>query len=162
TADLSPHRAPVALAPVKPLLAPSETSPSQTMLAVLGGNERKGSWRCAQSMFALSLAGGTSLDFREAQLPAGIIDIKLYAILGGCEILTPPDLCVEPHGSGILGGFVHLDRTPSNPDPNRPVLRISGVALLGGVHIETRLAGESSRDARRRERKERKERKQAE
>lgn len=160
--DLSPYKAPVALVPVRPLLAPAETSPNQTLLAILGGSERNGAWRCAQNLFSLSLVGGTSLDFREAQLPAGVIDLKVYAILGGCEIIIPPELSVETHGAGIMGGFVHLDRTPSNPDPTRPVLRISGVAFMGGVHVETRLPGESARDARRRERKERKDRRHEE
>ena len=35
-----------------------------------------------------------------------------------------------------------------------PSLRITGFAMFGGVSIETRLAGESGRDARKRDRRE--------
>ena len=39
-------------------------------------------------------------------------------------------------------------------DPDRPVLRITGMVIMGGVSVETRLPGESSRDARKREKRE--------
>jgi hypothetical protein len=58
---------------------------------------------------------------------------------------------------GIMGGFDHAaDR--GAPDPLAPTLRISGVALMGGVDITVRNPGESARDARRRRRHERRER----
>jgi hypothetical protein len=154
-ADLPGHEKAIAPVRVRPL-PPAEAQSSQTLLAIIGGTERKGSWTAAERMFALSLVGGTHLDFREARLPPGVIELNVYAIMGGVEIIVPPDLPVETHGIGIMGGFVQLDRAPQSPDVERSVLRISGVAFMGGVHVETRLPGESSREARKRLRAERK------
>jgi hypothetical protein len=74
------------------------------------------------------------------------------------EIIVPPNLNVESHGIGIMGGFDHNAKYMEQPDPTAPTVRISGVALMGGVEVTVRHAGESARDARQRRRAERKER----
>jgi hypothetical protein len=66
-------------------------------------------------------------------------------------------MTVESHGIGILGGFEHVGDEIRGHDPDAPVLRVSGVALMGGVDIRVRHPGESARDARRRRRQERRE-----
>jgi hypothetical protein len=73
------------------------------------------------------------------------------------EIIVPPNLPVEADGVAIMGGFAHVDRAPADPDPAAPMLRVTGLALMGGVHIEMRLPGESPREARKRRRRERRE-----
>jgi hypothetical protein len=42
-------------------------------------------------------------------------------------------------------------------DPDRPILRVRGSAIFGNVEVQTRLPGETERDAHRRRRRERKE-----
>jgi hypothetical protein len=54
-----------------------------------------------------------------------------------------------------MGGFETFDRVPPVVDPDEPILRINGLAIMGGLSIETRLVGESRRDARRRRKRER-------
>jgi hypothetical protein len=54
-----------------------------------------------------------------------------------------------------MGAFELMDRVPAQPDPDRPLLRITGLALMGAVSVETRLPGESARQARKRRRRER-------
>ena len=93
----------------------------------------------------------SAVDSRDGRAPAGPAG-------GGVEIIVPPDLAVETEGTGILGGFEAIDRSPPEPDPERPILRIRGTAVMGGVSVETRLLGEGERDARRRRRRERRER----
>jgi hypothetical protein len=129
----------------------------QTRLAIMGGVDRRGAWTVPQHLRCIAILGGVQLDYREARLPAGVVDVSVFALMGGVHIIVPPDLAVEISGSAIMGGFEELDRTPAQPDPDRPTLRIHGFAMMGGVSIETRLVGESSREARRRVRKERKE-----
>jgi hypothetical protein len=99
------------------------------------------------------------LDFREARLPPGETHVSVFILMGGVQIIVPPELAVETSGMAIMGGFEHLERAPAVADPERPVLRVTGFAMMGGVAVETRLAGESERDARRRRRKELKEQK---
>ncbi|MBL4636123.1 MAG: DUF1707 domain-containing protein [Kofleriaceae bacterium] len=126
-------------------------------VAIMGGSKRKGQWRVPKKMRAISLMGGVQLDFREAVLAPGITTLTVMACMGGVEILVPPGLAVECHGIGIMGGFEGVERSPAIPEPGQSLLRITGLALMGGVDVKTRLVGESSRQARKRRKREYKE-----
>jgi hypothetical protein len=126
-------------------------------IAILGGSRRIGRWTPARVNNAFALCGGVELDFREAVMPPGITEVKAFAMWGGVEVLVPPGMNVECDGMGIMGGFDHTPEAAAPPDPGAPTLRVSGVALMGGVHVTVRHAGESRRDARRRQRQERRE-----
>jgi hypothetical protein len=155
---------------LEPIAKPSValTLPAQTALdvsrprrkrvvAIMGGVDRKGQWVVPSDLRVSAIMGGVDLDFREALLPPGVTEVKVYAIMGGVDIIVPPNVAVEAEGFAIMGGFEEMHRAPAAPDPDRPLLRISGFALMGGVDIETRLPGETWWQARKRARKERKE-----
>ena len=131
------------------------------VVAVLGGATRKGRWAPARTNYAVAIMGGTELDFREAQFGPGVTEVKVCAVWGGVEIIVPPGLNVECRGLAIMGGFDHMSDTV-HPDDEAPVLRISGVAVMGGVNVTERHPGETAREARRRRKLERKERRQLE
>jgi hypothetical protein len=130
----------------------------EVVLAIMGGATRKGAWTPARQNFAFSVMGGTELDFREASLGRGVTEVRVFALMGGVDIVIPPGVNVESHGIGIMGGFDHRGDV-DEPDIDAPTLRISGLAIMGGVDISVRHPGESARDARRRRRVEKKERK---
>ena len=125
-------------------------------LAVMGGVEKKGRWSVPRKMRVICFWGGASLDFREAQFAPGITELHITAIMGGLEIIVPPWLGVETDATTVMGGFEELDRGHGVPDPGRAMLRITGLAVMGGVSIDTRLPGETRREARKRIKKERK------
>jgi hypothetical protein len=124
-------------------------------VAVMGGSRRRGRWSPAKATHTVAIMGGVELDFREALLPPGVTEVRVFALMGGVEIIVPPGLTVESHGIGILGGFEHSGDDYGAYDSDAPVLRINGVAVMGGVDVKVRLVGESARDARRRRRRER-------
>ncbi len=126
-------------------------------VAIMGGTRRMGRWTTARVNHALAFCGGAEFDFREAVFSPGTTELRIFAMWGGVEVIVPPGLNVECHGVGILGGFDHAPDTAVH-DPTAPTLRISGVALMGGVDITVRLPGESARDARQRRRAARRER----
>jgi uncharacterized protein DUF1707/cell wall-active antibiotic response 4TMS protein YvqF len=142
--------------PSTALVPVSQVPERQTRLAIMSGVDKRGAWTAPRSMRVIAIMGGVNLDYREAKVAAGVIDLYIFALMGGVSIIVPPDLAVEVSGSAIMGGFDEIDRAPAQPDPDRPTLRIHGFAMMGGVSIETRLVGESWRDARRRKRAERK------
>ncbi|MGE0159484.1 MAG: DUF1707 domain-containing protein [Gemmatimonadales bacterium] len=140
-------------------VAPSDqVRPTAHSVAILGGSRRVGRWTPARVNNAIAVCGGVELDFREAIMPPGVTELKIFAMWGGVDVIVPPGMNVECHGVGIMGGFDHAPDTIAAPDPMAPTLRVSGVALMGGVHVTVRHAGESRRDARRRRRQERRER----
>lgn len=120
------------------------------VVAALGGVERKGRWIPARQNYAIAVMGGVELDFREALLPPGVTDVWVFTAMGGVEVIVPPGLAVECDGVALLGGFEHHEDAVLSNDPDAPVLRIRGVALLGGVEVSIRYPGESPRDAKRR------------
>jgi hypothetical protein len=143
----STHAAPVPL---------SETEDRQTVVAIMGGAERKGAWTSARGLNVVAFMGGVVLDFREARLPAGRTEIRVVAIMGGVEIIVPPGLSVTGDGVGIMGGFAHAaERGARSNDPDPPRLHVTGLALMGGVEISEREPGESEKEARRRRKRER-------
>jgi hypothetical protein len=127
-------------------------APAQTVYAVFGGVDRRGSWTVPRRMRVVAMMGGASIDLREARFPRGVIDLEVKAIFGGVQILVPPGLAVEVQGTAIMGGFQNVNRSPPTPDPDAPLLRVRGLALMGGVDISMRLPGESERQAHRRQR----------
>jgi hypothetical protein len=129
--------------------------PRGFLLSVLSGTTRAGRWIPARKSFALGVLGGISLDFREAVLGAGVTDVNVLAVLGVVEIIVPPEMAVEVDGMAVLGGFEYQTNAPPRTDPNPPILRVRGLAVLAGVNVEVRLPGETSRDAKKRRRLER-------
>jgi hypothetical protein len=136
-------------------IVPYDRPERRWAVAVMGGVERKGTWRVPQRLKVVCVMGGAELDFRDVTLPPGETEVSITCVMGGAEIIVPPDLAVECDGVAILGGFEHTDRAPPRPDPDMPLLRIKGVAFMGGFSISTRLPGESARQARKREKRER-------
>ena len=126
------------------------------LISVLGGTNRAGRWIPARKNFAIGVLGGLSLDFRESLLGPGVTDLNVLAVMGGVEIIVPPEMAVEVDGIALLGGFDHRTTAPLRNNPNLPTLRVRGLALMGGVEIKVRLPGETSREARSRRRLERK------
>jgi hypothetical protein len=154
-ADLpAPAKAPTA-APTRELVPQREVKPKGMVFAAMGGVERRGSWIVPRQLNVMTVMGGATLDFRDARLPEGEVEIRVGTLMGGVEIIVPPTLAVESNGAAIMGGFEHVDRAPVAIEPGSTVLRISGFAMMGGVSIEMRLPGESSRQARRRRKRER-------
>lgn len=140
------------------LAAADEVRKFQVIAALMGGTERKGTWIPARKISVPSVMGGVCLDFREAHFGAGVTEVHALALMGGIEIIVPPDLRVESSGIGIMGGFEGLDQRGTSDDPDQPTLQVQGLALMGGVEISVRRRGETARDAKRRRKEERRRR----
>jgi hypothetical protein len=124
---------------------------TRALVAFLGGVEWKGQWVPARRNLVVAVMGGACLDFREVRLPPGQTEVVLFCFMGGTEIIVPPGLGVDANGIAIMGGFESSSPAGSD-DPDAPVLKLTGVAIMGGVEITVREPGESAKDARLRER----------
>jgi len=67
-------------------------------------------------------------------------------VFGSIEIIVPPNLAVESAGASILGSFEGIQRVPRDPDPDLPILRVQGRAILGSIEVRTEVS--ESRKAR--------------
>ena len=87
------------------------------MVGIMGGGGRTGAWIPARRNWVVGVMGGHALDFREAHLGPGVTEVNVLAIMGGVEILVPPDVRVECSGIGIMGGFDVKHSVTSTTDP---------------------------------------------
>jgi hypothetical protein len=131
---------------------PEMDTERQVILAVMGGAERKGAWTPPRTLHVVTVMGGAHLDFRDARLSSGVTEVTCFVLMGGVEIVVPPGVHVELNGIALMGGFGQSGGRELPRDPNAPVLRIGGVAVMGGVELQVRLPGESQGDARAAER----------
>lgn len=110
------------------------------VVGVMSGVGRKGAWTPARDTFAVAFMGGVELDFRTARFPPGATTVYVLAAMGGVEIVVPPGLRVECAGLPLMGGFDRLDQDGDGSHAPGAVLRIRGLACMGGV--EVRVAGQ--------------------
>ncbi len=117
-------------------LTPPASRRRQLVIAIFGGAVRKGRWHVEPKMTVLTVFGGASLDFREAQLPQQEITINCTCVFGGVDIVVPPEMRVIDSGIAVFGGRDTDSEGPESADPNSPVLRLTGLTLFGGLSLK--------------------------
>ncbi|WP_375256599.1 DUF1707 domain-containing protein [Streptomyces sp. PKU-EA00015] len=109
---------------------------SKGAFAFWGGFGRRGTWTVGRRFTAFTLMAGGELDLREARFEDRETVITCFAIMGGVQVVVPPDLNVEVKGIGLLGGFGEHGSVDGAPDPSAPRVIVKGLALMGGVGVE--------------------------
>jgi hypothetical protein len=114
------------------------------IVAIMGGETRKGRWRPSRRTNAIAVMGGIDIDLREAQLADGA-EILAIPVMGAVSITVPEGVSVEMSGFSLMGGNSGPDdRIP--PLPNSPVVRVRAFSLMGGVVVERKKARRRSSD----------------
>src|SRR5690348_5928801 len=103
-------------------------------LAILGGASRDGQWVVPPEYTAVATLGGIKLDMRDATFAEAETTIKAVAVMGGMEITVPEDADVEIGAFGVMGGVDHGGEGPGAP--GAPRIRITGVAVMGGIEVK--------------------------
>lgn len=138
-ADLPP--APLRELDVADLLAPDPAPERAVLAAIMGGTVRKGPWIVPRHVKVMAIMGGVEIDLRQARFAPGVTELEILAIMGGVDIFVPPGIRVEAVGVAAMGGFEVNVGEVAAPDPDAPVLRISGLAIMGGVDAKARRPG---------------------
>jgi Domain of unknown function (DUF1707)/Cell wall-active antibiotics response 4TMS YvqF len=110
------------------------TKERRWVVAIMGGEERKGRWRPARRTNAVSIMGGVDIDLREAELADGA-EILATAVMGAVTVTVPPGVSVELSGFALMGGNSGPD-DKSLPLPDAPVVHVRAYSLMGGVVVE--------------------------
>ncbi len=113
----------------------AQAGPSHRMIAVFSGISRKGVWQVPSEIESVTVFGSTELDLRDAVLPGREVRIRAFCILGGMDITVPPEMHVVDNGIALLGGREIPPDTEESASPDAPVLRLSGISLLGGLSV---------------------------
>jgi hypothetical protein len=153
--DVAPSSAP-AVAPRAAALT-GEVASVKRSLALMSEVVKAGEWIPARKNVVHALMGTATIDLREALLSPGEIEFELNALMGEIKVIVPPGLRVACDGLAIMAEFREY-HSAGFDDPGAPLVRIHGMAVMGSVTVQTRLPGETGREARRRQRLERRER----
>ncbi|ORV45746.1 hypothetical protein AWC02_12595 [Mycolicibacter engbaekii] len=108
-------------------------APSTLLLGILSSFERRGRWNVPKRLTTFSLWGGGVIDLRYADFTSPEVEINAYSIMGGQTILLPPEVNVDIHGYGVMGGFDQ--RVEGTGSPGAPRVKVRGFSLWGGVGI---------------------------
>ncbi len=121
---------------------PARSSRAKNFFALMSGVVRRGNWTVPSRIRAIAWMGGIGLDLREANLSGPVTDIYVFAMMGGVEIIVPPDVRLESDGFAIMGGFEDQLKEPASRDPDAPLIRVHGFAFMGGVVARVAAPGE--------------------
>ena len=110
----------------------AERKPRGWVVAVMGGAERKGRWRPAETTNVISVMAGAVVDLREAEIGSEV-HISAWTLMGGIEVVVPDGVGVEMNGFAFMGS--NAGPKPAELPPGAPVVRVRAYSLMGGVGI---------------------------
>jgi Domain of unknown function (DUF1707)/Cell wall-active antibiotics response 4TMS YvqF len=125
-----------AVAPASTGAAVASARRGSRIVAVFGGASRKGSWHPEPLMEVVTVFGGADLDFRDAVLPGKEVTIKAICVLGGLDVIVPPEMRVINSCVAIMGGFDVTGDGAESLQPDAPVLHITGTCVMGGIDVK--------------------------
>ena len=115
-----------------------EDSETLKLVAFMGGSELNYTTRALKGGEVFSFWGGYKLDFSEADMAGDSMELNLFCIMGGVEVIVPPHWEVEKRGSvNIMGGFSNNTHCLAEElGLPRKTLIVKGIALMGGGEIK--------------------------
>lgn len=125
------------------LPAPRPVSP--TIVAIVSGAERRGRWLVDPELTVVTVMGGVELDLRQAVLSRREVTINVTNILGGVSVTVPPGVRVIDSVASVLGGCTVPPDDAVAADA--PVIRLTGMVLLGGIDVRRRTADDDALDS---------------
>lgn len=105
-------------------------------LAVFSGVKKEGAWTPSPLIMGKVIFGSLLLDLREAEIPAGGIEIDLDVIAGEAKILLPPGVGAEVDASAFMGS---VNDKAQRALPGAPVIRVRGATVMGEITVITKL-----------------------
>jgi hypothetical protein len=113
----------------------------ERLVAIMSGIVRRGLWKIPRRLKVVAIMGGVELDLRQAELPPGVTEIHAFVFMGGLEVRVPPGVRLETDGAAFMGGFEDRIHEPGVAGPDAPVVRVTGIAILGGVDARVQAIG---------------------
>ena len=106
---------------------------TDSVLAVLGEQKRRGRWLVRNGLHVNAILGSIELDLTEAVLEQRELSISVNSFLGEVKLIVPDGVMVVNEGIAILG---ERNMSLSQDQPytaDTPIVHVHGFTLLGNV-----------------------------
>ena len=110
----------------------------QSCSAILSERVHRGNWLRKPNVAAATVLASQIFDFSDTELPPGPTTLEVLAVLGSVEIYVPADLCVRMEAVPILGSATVGRGLDAAERPGKPVLVVTGNAILGSIEVKRR------------------------
>jgi hypothetical protein len=139
TADLraAPEPASAAMsvrAPVHPAPLALE---HERIVSVMSESKRTGLWALPQQLDVLALMSDTTLDITHAEIPSGIVDIHVRAMMATVKLILPPGIHVVNRMHAFMSS-VNNELDETTPAPGAAVIRLWGWAMMTELKVLVR------------------------
>jgi len=105
-------------------------------VAIFGGRERTIDSQNFQGGKLTAMFGGSEIDLRNADMQEKEIELDVFVMFGGTEIIVPPDWTLEVDVFSLFGGFSDNRSSALKVVPNKDkVMRVKGFVMFGGGEI---------------------------
>jgi len=148
-----------AVAPAPPFRTDRPKGSKRTIV-FMSAQHRRGRWVPAPVHRVTAVMGAAKLDLRDAELADGLTEIFITVLMGGVEVIAPPDVDIEVDGWALMGAVDHRDIHPAPLEIQKHRVRIYARVLMGGVEVKVRdrkvaraVIGEEDEVGKRRKRK---------
>jgi hypothetical protein len=115
---------------------PARRAPRRWIVSVMGNAVRRGRWRVAEHATAVTVMGNATIDLRQAELSGPEVTITVFTTMGNTYVIVPPGVDVDLSAIAIMGN--RMDHSRSDVRPGAPLVRITGVVLMGNIFVRTR------------------------
>lgn len=111
----------------------------ETSVAVMGSTSRKGMWEVGDTHNAVAVMGSVEIDLRGARFASRETVIRAFAFWGSVDVCVNAHTRVVVDGVGVMGSFDQTrDKVEPVLGPDSPVVRLTGLALMGTVTVKRR------------------------
>ena len=105
---------------------------------IFGGGDKQFTSQQLEGGRVTNIFGGSSIDLRDSRPVVGeTIEIEVFTMFGGCDILVPEDWRVKIEAVSIFGGFNDERRAPETHEDSPSVI-IKGFTMFGGGELKNR------------------------
>jgi hypothetical protein len=112
------------------------------IIAVMSETKRSGPWRVPKRLDAWCVMSDTELDLSEAQLPSGVTEIHLRALMAAVRVIVPRGVRVVLQPGSVMSsvGFDEDEMAQPPVGSGAPVIRITGPVVMSEVTVKVRVA----------------------
>jgi Domain of unknown function (DUF1707)./Predicted membrane protein (DUF2154). len=120
--------------PVVTYQAPSSAQNAEQIVAIFSGTKRSGQWEVRPNTSVLAMFGGVELDLTRAIFTSQVVEVNVFCLFGGVELIVPAGTTVENQVIAVFGGTDAGKVTA--PVHGAPKVVLKGFVGFGGVDIK--------------------------